>query len=244
MIRARPILIIEDDHTLRALVDSVLSDAGFDIRMAPDGLSGIKLAKTTQPAVILLDMTLPGLDGVRTCRCIKQDDALADIPVVGITVSSDLQYTEQAFRAGAEFCLAKPFNAPSLIKVVNSATQRAQRGTPTRCDPRLPAELPVPCVIPGDGETSREVAGVAINASLRGLHLFLSEKLAPGTMLRLLLELPKGTVTAEGRVMWQSDEVADQIVPHGVQLLHFVEDTGFLQYRRYLKRLAAIRTAS
>jgi DNA-binding response OmpR family regulator len=186
-------------------------------------------------------MTLPGLDGVRTCQRLKQDGTLADIPVVGITVSSDLQEAEQAFRAGAEFCLAKPFEAKSLIEVVNSAARRGQRQSPRRGDPRLPAELPVRCVITGDGESSREVAGVAINASLRGLHLFLSEELAPGTTLRLHLELPKGAVTAEGEVMWQSDEVADQILPHGVQLLRFVEDTGFLQYKRYLKVLAVSR---
>jgi CheY-like chemotaxis protein len=200
----------------------VLTGAGFQVLEAPDGLSGIKLAQTAEPAVILLDMTLPGLDGVRTCQRLKQDGTLADIPVVGITVSSDLQEAEQAFRAGAEFCLAKPFEAKSLIEVVNSAARRGQRQSPRRGDPRLPAELPVRCVITGDGESSREVAGVAINASLRGLHLFLSE-------------------TAEGEVMWQSDEVADQILPHGVQLLRFVEDTGFLQYKRYLKVLAVSR---
>ncbi len=239
--QTRPILVIDDDQVLRELAGSVLTGAGFRVLEAPDGLAGIKLAQTAQPAVILLDMTLPGLDGVRTCQRLKQDGTLADIPVVGITVSSDLQDAEQAFRAGAEFCLAKPFEAESLIEVVNSATRRAQRETPRRGDPRLPAELPVRCVIAGDGEPSREVAGVAINASLRGLHLFLSEKLAPGTTLRLHLELPKGAVTAEGEVIWQSDEVADQILPHGVHLLRFVEDTGFLQYRRYLKALAVIK---
>ena len=239
--QTRPILVIDDDQALRELAGSVLSGAGFQVLEAPDGLSGIKLAQTAEPAVILLDMTLRGLDGVRTCQRLKLDSSLADIPVVGITVSSDLQEAEQAFRAGAEFCLAKPFAAKSLIEVVNSAARRAQLQSPRRGDPRLPAELPVRCVTSGDGESSREVAGVAINASLRGLHLFLSEKLAPGTTLRVHLELPKGAVTAEGEVMWQSDEVADQILPHGVQLLRFVEDTGFLQYRRYLKALAVIK---
>lgn len=241
--KTRPILVIDDDHTLRELVDSVLTGAGFKVQKAADGLSGIKLAKTTRPAVILLDMTLPGLDGVRTCQRIKQDATLADIPVVGVTVSSDLQYAEQAFRAGAEFCLAKPFDAESLIEVVNAASLKAQQETPPRGDPRLPAEMPVRCVIAGDSETNREVAGVAINASLRGLHLFLSEKVAPGTMLRLHLELPKGAVTAEGEVMWQRDEVADQILPHGVHLLRFVDDAGFLQYKRYLKELAVAKSA-
>lgn len=242
--QTRPVLVIDDDRAMRELVDSVLSGAGFEVHQASDGLSGIKVAKAKQPTVILLDMTLPGLDGVRTCQGIKGDDTLADIPVVGITVSSDLQYAEQAFRAGAEFCLAKPFDAESLIDVVNSAVRRAEQQTPPRGDPRLPAELPVRCLITGDGQTGREVAGMAINASLRGLHLFLSEKLAPGTTLQLYLDLPKGPVTAEGEIMWQSDEVADQILPHGVHLLRFVEDSDFLQYKRYLKGLAMAKKRS
>jgi CheY-like chemotaxis protein len=238
----RPVLIIEDNRAMRELADSVLTSAGFEVQQAPDGPSGIKLAQTVHPAVILLDMTLSGLDGVRTCQRLKQDGTLADIPVIGITVSSDLEYAEQAFRAGAEFCLPKPFEAESLIQVVTTAARRGERQTPRRGDPRLPAELPVRCGIGEDGGAGREVTGMAVNASLRGLHLFLSEKLAPGTTLRLHLELPKGTVIAEAEVMWQSDEVAHQILPHGVHILRFLEDSGFLQYRRYLKALAAAST--
>lgn len=236
--QTRPILVIDDDQDLREMVGSVLTGAGFEVLDASDGLSGIKLAQTSRPAAILLNMTLPGLDGVRTCQRLKQDRILAGIPVVGITVSLDLQYAEQAFRAGAEYFLAKPLEAESLIQLVNSAVQRAQRQTRRRGDPRFPAELPVRCIIESDDEPSREIAGVAINASLRGLHLFLPEKLAPGTMFRLHLELPKGTVNVEGEVVWQNDEVADRILPHGVHLRRFAEDSGFLQYRRYLKALA------
>ncbi len=237
------ILVIDPDPHSCKLVTPILKGAGFEVLSASDSQSGIQTAQAARPAVILLDMISPGLDGVRTCQRLKQGRVLVGIPVVGITASSDLQYAEQAFRAGAEFFLAKPFGAEKLLQVVNSAVQRAQRETRRRGDPRFPAELPLRCIIPGDGETSREVVGYAVNASLRGLHVFLSEKLAPGTTLRLHLELPKGAVTAEGEVMWQSDEVADQILPHGVQLLRFVEDSSFLQYRRYLKALAVSSNA-
>lgn len=237
--KTHPVLIIDDDEASREFVGSALRSEGFEVLAAPDGLSGIELARAIQPAVVLLDMTLPGLDGVRTCQRLKQDSAVAGVPVVGLTASAALQYAEQTFRAGAEFFLAKPLEAESLIQAVKSATQRAQCPTRRRGDPRFPAEMPVRCVIGGDGETSREIAGVAINVSLRGLFLFLSEKVEPGTTLGLHLELPKGTVTAEGEVMWQENELGERILPHGVHLLRFVEDSGFLQYRRYLKTLAA-----
>ena len=242
--KTHPVLLIDDDEASHELVGSALTSEGFEVIAAPDGLSGIELARAIQPAVVLLDMTLPGLDGVRTCQRLKQDPTLAGVPVVGLTVSADLKSAEQTFRAGAEFFLVKPLEVESLIQAVKSASQRAQSETPRRGDPRFPAELPVRCLIVGDDEASREIAGVAINVSLRGLYVFLSEKVARATSLRLHLELPKGIVTAEGEVMWQEDELGDRIIPHGVQLLRFTEDSGFLQYRRYLKTLATSAVGS
>jgi len=79
-VQTRPILVIDDDQVLRELAGSVLTGAGFRVLEAPDGLAGIKLAQTAQPAVILLDMTLPGLDGVRTCQRLKQDEPSQTFP--------------------------------------------------------------------------------------------------------------------------------------------------------------------
>ena len=66
------------------------------------------------------------------------------------------------------------------------------------------------------------------------------ETLAPGTLFRIHLGLPQGTVIAEGKVIWQDDDkVGNRPIPHGVQLLRFVEDAGGVQYRRFLGQTAA-----
>lgn len=235
------VLVIDDEADLCALVSFLLTGAGFRVHSASDGLSGIELARATKPSVILLDMIMPGLDGLSTCQRLKQDRVLARIPVVGITASPDLRYNGQAFRVGAEFFLAKPFGRANLLQVLALATQRAQGEPGQRGHPRYSANLPVRCRIPGEDEVMRELTGHTSNVSLQGLLLWLPGKLAPETVVRLQLSLPEGKVEVDGTVIWQRDEVNDQTFAHGVQLMGFLGDVEFLQYRRYLGQLAAER---
>ncbi len=236
-----PILVIDDDPRACELIHAILTTGGYKVVLALDGPSGIEQARTVQPIVILLDMMMPDIDGINTLEQLKRDPVLADIPVVGITASTDLSYTGQAFRAGAGFFLAKPLCRDSLLQVVELAAERVRR-EPRRY-PRFPAKLPVRCVIRGEGERACEVVGQTGNVSLSGLLVWMPETLALGTVSRVQLELPTGTVTAEGKVVWQDDEVGDQIVPHGIQFLRFVEEADSDQYRRYLDEIAASQRA-
>ncbi|MFQ5801865.1 MAG: response regulator [Candidatus Methylomirabilales bacterium] len=238
----RPILVIDDDPRFCELVTDTLSGTGFEVHSAPDGSSGIELARAAQPAVILLDMMMPGVDGIATCKRLKQDRVVGDIPVIGITASPDPQYTEEAFHAGAELFLAKPIGVKSLTHVVNFAAQRVHRETGHRVYPRFPAALAVGCLVPaGDADTTRQVAGRTGNVSLGGLLLFLPERLSPGIVLGLLLALPLPTepITAEGTVTWQGPQpTGDGKTPHGIRLLRFMEHFGLPHYQRYLSRIA------
>jgi CheY-like chemotaxis protein len=81
------VFVVDDDHALCELVISMLSRTGFKVVAAFDGPTGIETARDAHPAVILLDMMMPGLDGIGTCERLKQDPVLADIPVVGMTAS-------------------------------------------------------------------------------------------------------------------------------------------------------------
>ncbi len=230
----RLILYINDDPAGYELVDSMLTDAGFEVRSVPDGLSGIKLARSAQPAVVLVDMILPRLGGIRTCQQLKQDPAFASTVVVAVTTSPDLRYIEQAFRAGAEFFVMKPFAGEMLVQVVESAAQRGQVGGHRRTHPRFPVEFRVQCFM-------GEVGGRAVNASLGGLRVYLTEKLSPGTIFQLKLKLPTEIVTAEAKVIWQHDEASGRSIchTHGIQILSFEEDSGFLQYKRFIRQIAA-----
>lgn len=232
VMRTGPVLIIDDDLAFCQLVSTALKPVGFDVLAAHDGSTGLKLAREARPPVILLDMILPGLGGVRTCQQLKQDAALAASVVVAITASPDLRYIEQAFRAGAEFFLMKPFGTEKLVQVIQSAAQRSKVGGRRRSHPRFPVDLRVRCV-------QEEVGGRAVNASLSGLQLYLAERLAPGTTFHLQLDLPTGTITAEAKVIWQDDDLSGRSIRynHGVQILRFVEDSGFLQYKRFLSKV-------
>ncbi len=233
------VLVIDDEDASRELMSAALSSAGFEVLTAPDGPSGIDLARAAQPVVILLEI-IPGIDAIAMCERLKRDPVAGDIPVVGITPLPDLKYTEEAFHAGAELFLAKPIGVKSLTQVVNLAAQRVHRETGYRVYPRFPAELAVGCLVPaGDADTTRQVVGRTGNVSLGGLLLFLPERVPPGIVLGLRLALPKGPITAEGIVVWQGSQPTDGAkAPHGMRLLSFMEDVGLVEYRRFLSDLA------
>ncbi len=244
-IKTRPILVIDDDPRSCELVVSILEGAWFKVLSAPDGPSGIETARAAQPAVIILDMMMPGINGVETCQRLKQDPILRDIPVVGVTASADPTYTAKVFRAGAEFFLPKPFSAHGLIHVVKLAEELAQND-PRRHrrgpHPRFPAELPVRCLAGGEEGATREIVGRTGNVSLGGLLLLLPERLAPGTVFRLWLRLPEGAIPAEGVVVWQNPQpMGDGRIRHGTRLLGFANNADLVRYRRYLSQIAAGR---
>lgn len=243
----RPVLVIDDDPQVSELIRDLLAGTDLEVVAAPDGPSGIELARTAQPAVILLDMILPGLDGLSTYQRLKQDQVLRNIPVVGITASDDLGYTGKAFRAGFTFFLSKPFRSSSLVRVVELALASSQHETPMqrrRRYPRFPVTLRARCLVRNDTDTTHEVDGQTGNVSLGGFLLLVPEKLACGTIVQLVLKLPERPVAARGKVMWQGSHSAegDQFA-HGIQLLGFGEDDGFFQYRRFLGDLPATNPA-
>jgi CheY-like chemotaxis protein len=236
----RPILVIDDDPKICRAVADILGTAGFKVVVAEDGPSGIETARAVQPAVILLDMIMPGMDGIETCEYLKCDPGLEDIPVVGITASTDLQYTEKAFHAGAQFFLPKPFEVDSLVQVVELAMRSAlPQPAMRRHYPRFPAELPVLCVTRGDAGSSQEVKGHTENVGLGGLLLLLPERVGPGTILHLCLGSPHGPITADGTVMWLAPEpTSDGMTAHGIRLVRFSEDADLVQFRRFLSKIA------
>lgn len=128
------------------------------------------------------------------------------------------------------------------MRMAAEGTQRAIF-TRSRLHRRHMAVLPVRCVIEESDETLREIVGHTGNVGLGGVLTWLPERLAPGSVFHIQLGLPQGTVTAEGKVIWQDndDEVGNRPIPHGVQFLGFVEGTGRMRFKRYLTEIAADR---
>jgi CheY-like chemotaxis protein len=125
----RKILIIDDEEDLIALAGHVLSMVRPDMEIisARDGASGIQRARVDHPAVIILDVMMPGIDGYEVCRRLKADPETQGIPLVMLTASSDPKLNEKAFGAGAIACLTKPYNQRALVSCVEAALASGER---------------------------------------------------------------------------------------------------------------------
>lgn len=243
MRQRRLVLVIDDDPRCCELITAILTGVGFEVRSASDGASGIELAGTMRPSVILLDMMMPGIDGLAALTILRRDPILGDIPVIGMTASSDLTYTGKAFRAGANFFVSKPLSQASLVRIVELAVHKVEQDTPARHHrrhPRFHADLVVRCLVGSGANGSRELGGTSGNLSLGGLLLLVPEKLVPGTLLGLGLGLPEGAISAAGKVVWLDPQLtADGRIRHGIQFLRFASDSSLAGYRGYLTQIAA-----
>src|SRR5271170_3201118 len=108
--RAPRILCIDDDGDLRGSLAQGLSESGFDVRAAGDGREGIDLFLLHGADAVLLDLNLPGMDGVAVCRAIKGLPEGASAPVIFLTGQSDLPTRVRALEEGGDDFCAKPFS--------------------------------------------------------------------------------------------------------------------------------------
>jgi two-component system phosphate regulon response regulator PhoB len=123
----KKVLIIEDDEDIQAVIQYNLRKAGFlGVFSAEDGLTGFKMTKELKPNIILLDLMLPGLDGISLCRRLKSDDTLSAIPVIMITAKSSESDFVAGLEAGADDYVVKPFSLKVLIARIKSVLRRAE----------------------------------------------------------------------------------------------------------------------
>jgi PAS domain S-box-containing protein len=108
------VLIVDDDPGIRALLRRVLSQDGYLIAEAEDGEQALELCERLQPAIILLDIMLPRLDGIEVCRTLHAQGRTEDCAILMITSMSDEQSVDRAFELGAVDYIRKPLNLPVL----------------------------------------------------------------------------------------------------------------------------------
>jgi CheY-like chemotaxis protein len=115
------VLVIDDDSQTRELVAAVLGSSGYEVRGAEGGGPGLSLAAAEPPDVVLLDVQMPGMDGYEVCRVLRQDAKTRQIPVVMLTASDDPHLNREAYAAGAQACVLKPFRTEGLIAAIEAA---------------------------------------------------------------------------------------------------------------------------
>ena len=101
------VLIIEDEHDLRALYSEILTNSGYTVDQAPDGEIGLEKTKNTPWNLMLLDIMLPGKDGLRLLKEVKDNPALKKGPVIIITNLNSEHIIQEAFNLGADGYLIK-----------------------------------------------------------------------------------------------------------------------------------------
>jgi DNA-binding response OmpR family regulator len=115
------VLVVEDDPSVRSLLDTLLKAEGYDVTLASDGLAGLGEAAAQRPALILLDVMMPDLGGVRVLEELRDDASLADVPVVVVTGKVESVPALQAL-LGDDMVFAKPFVVAELLTRVAEIT--------------------------------------------------------------------------------------------------------------------------
>ncbi len=122
------ILVVEDDATIARLVELELEHAGFTVMKVGDGVAAIAAVQEYDPDLILLDLMLPGMDGLEVTRSLRFQGST--VPILMLTARSETQDVVTGFDAGADDYLRKPFEIPELLSRVRALLKRVEHDKP------------------------------------------------------------------------------------------------------------------
>ncbi len=120
------ILVIDDEEDIRELVGLNLAPEGYEVFYGETGEQGLELAQAQQPDLILLDLMLPGMDGLEVCRKLKANPAVSGIPVVMLTAKSEDIDVVTGLELGADDYVTKPFSGKVLVARVRALLRRCE----------------------------------------------------------------------------------------------------------------------
>ncbi|MBM4440804.1 MAG: response regulator [Candidatus Rokubacteria bacterium] len=114
------ILVVEDNDKNRKLVRDVLTFKGYEIVEAENGEDGVRLARARLPRLVLMDIQLPGIDGIEALRRLRADEATRGIPVLAVTASAMDRDRQQIMAAGFDGYQSKPLNVKEFVAAVEA----------------------------------------------------------------------------------------------------------------------------
>ncbi len=144
-------MVVEDDEDIRSLIEFTLTTQGFEVRSVATGLEGVEQVRLFDPDLVTLDLGLPGIDGIETCRRIRE---VTDAYVVMITARDEEIDRLLGLETGADDFLSKPFSVRELKARVNALFRRPRRGVgaagpaPTSAQAAQAAQVPAPAAAP------------------------------------------------------------------------------------------------
>jgi CheY-like chemotaxis protein len=117
---SRDLLVVDDDPFIRRLITTTLEDvAEFRLLEAEDGVQALALADRDRPEIVLLDVDIPGADGIEVCRALRANPRTSEATIVMLTASHSEAVEAQAEAAGADLFLTKPFSPLELLRLVD-----------------------------------------------------------------------------------------------------------------------------
>lgn len=127
------VLLVDDEENIRMLVRFNLEKAGYVVVEAADGVTALDAVRTEAPNLVLLDLMLPGLDGLEVCRLLKSKPQTAGLPIIMLTAKSEEIDRVLGLELGADDYLTKPFGQRELVARVKAVLRRSQ-GADKTCD--------------------------------------------------------------------------------------------------------------
>ncbi|MGW0967898.1 two-component system response regulator CseB [Streptomyces sp. NPDC002516] len=180
------VLFVEDDDVIREATQLALERDGFAVTAMPDGLSGLEAFRADRPDIALLDVMVPGLDGVSLCRRIRDEST---VPVIMLSARADSIDVVLGLEAGADDYVTKPFDGAVLVARIRAVLRRfghASGGAGAAADGTAPVEGGV--LVFGELEIDTEGmevtrSGTPVALTPTEMRLLLEFSSAPGTVL-------------------------------------------------------------
>jgi DNA-binding response OmpR family regulator len=180
------VLFVEDDDVIREATQLALERDGFVVTAMPDGLSGLEAFRADQPDIALLDVMVPGLDGVSLCRRIRDEST---VPVIMLSARADSIDVVLGLEAGADDYVTKPFDGAVLVARIRAVLRRfGHAGGAAAGDSRAAGQQEHGVLTFGDLEIDTEgmevrKGGEPVGLTPTEMRLLLEFSSAPGTVL-------------------------------------------------------------
>ena len=119
------VLVVEDEEDILEVLQYNLQQEGYEVACCMDGLQGLEQARRLKPDLVLLDIMLPGMDGVEICRNLKEDDSTRRIPIIMVTAKGEEIDVVLGLGVGADDYIPKPFKVRELVARVKALLRRS-----------------------------------------------------------------------------------------------------------------------
>ncbi|MCB1855460.1 MAG: response regulator [Halieaceae bacterium] len=121
---SRPVLLVEDNELNREMLARRLRRAGLSVVVAADGREALARMREHSPAVVLMDMSLPILDGWSACRMAREDEQIRHIPIIALTAHAMEEDRRKALQAGCDDYATKPVDFPALLAKIEKLAEQ------------------------------------------------------------------------------------------------------------------------